>query len=174
MAPKRLRLIYFLLKNGSSRKTFSRAPLQEPEPELGRSSVKQALSRPWNWLWAWKVHPNQRLNLLILGLLWLLRKIWVCLLSGSGMRRVMRGSLRAIRCRSRTTRRSMLACGLMIGQGDDSSGVDIYASLRASNGWKICSCAGAILDLEELPWDVGYHYVGWVQQRRAPNGNPIH
>jgi len=46
MAPKRLRLIYFLLKNGSSRKTFSRAPLQEPKPELGRSSVKQALSRP--------------------------------------------------------------------------------------------------------------------------------
>jgi len=39
--PKRLRLLCFLLKNGSSKKTFGRAPLEEPEPE--RSPAKQAL-----------------------------------------------------------------------------------------------------------------------------------
>jgi len=30
-------LLYFSLKNGSSSKTFRRAPPEEPEPKLGRS-----------------------------------------------------------------------------------------------------------------------------------------
>jgi hypothetical protein len=43
--PKRLRLIcFFLLKNDFSRKTFGRAPLEEPELEPKRSPAKQALS----------------------------------------------------------------------------------------------------------------------------------
>jgi len=42
--PKRLRLLYFLLKNGSSMKTFDRASLEEPEPKPKRSLAEQALS----------------------------------------------------------------------------------------------------------------------------------
>jgi hypothetical protein len=40
---KRLRLLCFLLKNDSSKKTFGRAPLEEPELEPERSPAKQAL-----------------------------------------------------------------------------------------------------------------------------------
>jgi hypothetical protein len=36
-------LFYFSLKNSSSYKTFGRAPLEEPEPDPGRSPTKQAL-----------------------------------------------------------------------------------------------------------------------------------
>jgi len=35
-------LLYFLLKNGFSRKILGRAPLEELEPELKRSLAKQA------------------------------------------------------------------------------------------------------------------------------------
>jgi hypothetical protein len=42
-SPKWLQLLCFLLKNGSFRKTFGRAPLEESEPEPKRSPAKQAL-----------------------------------------------------------------------------------------------------------------------------------
>jgi len=42
--PKRLRLLCFLLKNGSFKKTFGRAPLEEPEPKPERSPAKQVLN----------------------------------------------------------------------------------------------------------------------------------
>jgi hypothetical protein len=42
---KRLRLLYFLLKNNSSRKTFSRALLEEAEPEPKRSLAKKTIKR---------------------------------------------------------------------------------------------------------------------------------
>lgn len=36
-------LLYISLKNGSSYKTFGRAPLEEPKLDPGRSSTEQAL-----------------------------------------------------------------------------------------------------------------------------------
>ena len=41
--PKRLQLLCFLLKNGFSKKTFGRAPLEEPKPEPERNPAKQVL-----------------------------------------------------------------------------------------------------------------------------------
>jgi len=39
-------LLYFLLKNGSFKKTFGRASLKEPEPKLERSLAKQVVTFP--------------------------------------------------------------------------------------------------------------------------------
>jgi hypothetical protein len=59
---KRLQLLYFLLKNDSSRKTFDRAPLQTTggraiEPDLRRSPANQAL-----FMGVWGMMKNGQLD----------------------------------------------------------------------------------------------------------------
>ena len=39
---------------------------------------------------------------------------------------------------------------------------------------KSCNCAGVILDHEELPGALRDHFIGWVQQWRAPHGASVH
>jgi hypothetical protein len=65
----RLCLLYFLLKNGFSKKTLGRASLEEPETEPKRSLAKQALG----------LHVNdRRWRRCFGGLFFLLYVLFVC------------------------------------------------------------------------------------------------